>query len=335
MNIIDFLQAGGFRFKQATLGKMQAAYFEILKAFVTYLGMPDVGNFIISGCAVVGANITDGMLFIDGELCYFEGGPGTAATKLKKEVTTETLAFRNGSNPSVFRATHAVIDNSGSALSSFVRIPSVKEMVWGNISNIPVDLVHDANYVHTANDFTTALKNKLDGIAAGAQVNVPANWTEANPAVPGYVANKPIDLVHDANYVHTENDFTTALKNKLDGIAAGAQVNVPANWTETNPSAPGFIVNKPAGKPLTFLHRGNYTFNDFSADANLTVTFSDVGTASYMVVGSLVSIGSDWNDDNDILFTIKDKTATSFHLLLREVAGRIQYSSFDYMLIPF
>ena len=33
------------------------------------------------------------------------------------------------------------------------------------------------------------------------------------------------NFVSDANYVHTANNYTTAEKNKLAGIAAGAQVN--------------------------------------------------------------------------------------------------------------
>lgn len=40
------------------------------------------------------------------------------------------------------------------------------------------------------------------------------------------VLNKPSDLVQDANYVHTDNNYTTEDKTKLSGIAAGAQVNV-------------------------------------------------------------------------------------------------------------
>ena len=50
----------------------------------------------------------------------------------------------------------------------------------------------------------------------------------------------------DANYVHTDNNYTTADKNKLAGIAAGAEVNVQSNWTQTNSSADDFIKNKPS-----------------------------------------------------------------------------------------
>jgi hypothetical protein len=281
MNLIDFLQSGGYRLKQATFRKIQESYFEILKAFVKHLDMPDVGNFIISGCTVVGPNITAGMLYIDGELCSFDQSSGTNATKIKKNIVITNLAFKNGNNLPVFRATNAIVDATGVALSEFTRIPTVKALVWSNISGIPANIVYDSNYIHTDNNFTAALKNKLDNIEAQAQKNVTPNWTENNPAVPGYIANKPV------------------------------------------------------GSPLTYLHKGNYPFSDISDDANLTVTFSDVGTNNYIVLGSLVSIGPDWNEDNDILFTIKGKTATSFQLLLREVAERVQYSSFDYVLIPF
>jgi hypothetical protein len=279
MNLIDFLQAGGYRLKQATFRKIQDSYFEILKAFVKHLGMPDVGNFIISGCEVVGANITSGMLYIDGELCSFEQSPGTNATKIKKNIVITNLPFKNGSNLPVFRATNAIVDAAGVALSDFVRIPTVKALVWSNISGIPNN------------------------------------------------------IVYDSNYVHTEKNFTAALKDKLDNIQAGAQVNVTPDFLITNPAIPGYIANKPEGNLLTYLHKGNYPFSNPPTDSNLTVTFSDVGTANYMVVGSFVSHG-DWNDDNDLVFTIKDKTATSFKLLLREVAENTQNCSFDYMLIP-
>ena len=47
----------------------------------------------------------------------------------------------------------------------------------------------------------------------------------------------------DASYVHTDNNFTTTLKNKLDGITAGAEVNVNADWNASSGDAQ--ILNKP------------------------------------------------------------------------------------------
>lgn len=51
--------------------------------------------------------------------------------------------------------------------------------------------------------------------------------------------------VHDNNYVHTDNNYTTTEKNKLAGIAAGAEVNVQADWNVTDSTSDAFIKNKP------------------------------------------------------------------------------------------
>lgn len=53
------------------------------------------------------------------------------------------------------------------------------------------------------------------------------------------------DFVADASYVHTDNNYTTAEKNKLAGIAAGAEVNVQSDWNVTDSSSDAFIKNKP------------------------------------------------------------------------------------------
>ena len=66
-----------------------------------------------------------------------------------------------------------------------------------------------------------------------------------------YILNK-IKAVLEAGYVKVEdgkglstNDFTTILKNKLDNIAEGAEVNVQADWNETDTSSDAYIKNKP------------------------------------------------------------------------------------------
>lgn len=42
---------------------------------------------------------------------------------------------------------------------------------YGDLNNIPTDLVHDSSYVHTDENYTSTEKAKLSGIEAGAQVN--------------------------------------------------------------------------------------------------------------------------------------------------------------------
>lgn len=111
------------------------------------------------------------------------------------------------------------------------------------IRNKPENLVQDANYVHTDENFTSAQRQKLQNIEAGAEVNVQADWT----AVSGDAAilNKPEHLVQDADYVHTDNNYTTAEKTKLAGVESGAEVNVQADWAETDSTSDAFIKNKP------------------------------------------------------------------------------------------
>lgn len=47
------------------------------------------------------------------------------------------------------------------------------------------------------------------------------------------------------------NDFTTDEKNKLSGIATGAQVNVQPDWNVTDPANDAFVKNKPTSMPAS------------------------------------------------------------------------------------
>ena len=126
------------------------------------------------------------------------------------------------------------------------------------IKNKPENLVQDATYVHTDNNYTTTEKNKLSGIAAGAEVNVQSDWNQANSSADDYIKNKPENLVQDASYVHTDNNYTTTEKNKLAGIAAGAEVNAQSDWNQSDSSADDFIKNK----PQNLVQDANYVHTD-------------------------------------------------------------------------
>ena len=94
------------------------------------------------------------------------------------------------------------------ALPSSTVIPSSTSDLT-NDSNF----VSDANYVHTDNNFTTTEKNKLAGIAAGAEVNVQADWKTNSSLSDSYIKNKPTkvsEFTNDAGYLtsYTETDPT-------------------------------------------------------------------------------------------------------------------------------
>ena len=112
------------------------------------------------------------------------------------------------------------------------------------IKNRPQNLVQDPDYVHTDNNFTDADKSKLAGIEAGAEVNVKPDW-DAVAGSDAEILNKPQNLVQDADYHHTDNNFTTAEKNKLAGIEAGAEVNVQSDWDQNDNTKDDYIKHRP------------------------------------------------------------------------------------------
>lgn len=127
----------------------------------------------------------------------------------------------------------------------------------------------------STNDYTTADKEKLQGIETGAQVNTVTGVKGGDESVyrTGDVnitktsiglynvdntsdLNKPISTATQAALDQkvdkvtgkglSTNDFTTAEKEKLAGIAAGAEVNVQANWNEADTTSDAYIQNKPS-----------------------------------------------------------------------------------------
>lgn len=86
------------------------------------------------------------------------------------------------------------------------------------------------------------------------------------------------DLVDDTN--HTHKFVTAAQITKLNGIASGAEVNVQADWTESNSSSDAYIQNKPS--LATVATSGSY--NDLSNKPtiptvnNATLTIQKNGT---------------------------------------------------------
>lgn len=287
----------------------------------------------------------------------------------------------------------SVVDEHGVAN---VNVPEQQQSDWNQsnssavdyIKNKPQNLVQDASYVHTDNNFTNNDKNKLDGIEAGAEANVQADWSEDDssaddyiknkpdlsiyaeksdlatvattgdyddlqhkPAIPAaqvqsdygqtdtsavdyiknkpdlsvyaekselaavatsgdyddlqhkpsipaaqvqsdwaqsdssavdYIKNKPQNLVQDASYVHTDNNFTNNDKNKLDGIEAGAEVNVQSDWNQSDSNADDYIKNKPTIPVVPTLVEG----------ANITITQNGntITIANKMTAGDGIDI---------------------------------------------
>lgn len=90
-----------------------------------------------------------------------------------------------------------------------------------------------------ADTSTTYTKTEVDtALSAKADKSTTYTKTEVDT-----VLDDKVDKVSGKGL--STNDFTTAEKTKLAGIAQGAEVNVQSNWTQTTTTADDYIKNKP------------------------------------------------------------------------------------------
>ena len=90
----------------------------------------------------------------------------------------------------------------------------------------------------STNDYTTAEKTKLAGIAAGAEVNVQPNWTQTDTSADDYIKNKP--TIPDASTLATK----TELNGKQDKIndLASIRINSGKGVADMSSNADGTVV---------------------------------------------------------------------------------------------
>ena len=138
-----------------------------------------------------------------------------------------------------------------------------------NIPNKTSDLTNDSSYATTSQVATAkaeAVAEATDGLATvatsgdyGDLINTPtipaapvqSDWNITSTSSLAYIKNKPANLVQDANYVHTDSNFTAAEKTKLAGIATGATkvtVDSAMSSTSTNPVQNKVIYGQLANK---------------------------------------------------------------------------------------
>ena len=193
-----------------------------------------------------------------------------------------------------------------------------------NDSNFAVD----ANYVHTDNNYTTAEKNKLAGISAGAEVNVQSNWTQADSSADDFIKNKPSiptktsDLTNDSGFITTSaiptkvSAFTNDAGylngipddsvglNQLDDTIVNAldNINNKANTADLAPVAfsgdHDDLINKPTIPAKT---------SDLTNDSNF-VSNTDYATAS---TGGVIKVGGGLTITNGVLSATGGGTADS------------------------
>lgn len=76
---------------------------------------------------------------------------------------------------------------------------------------------------------------------------------------------------------------------------------------------------------------GDVIGNDMIRTVNLPY---NVGTSNYRVEGSLVSKSANFDADNDVFEVVKDRTASSFKICLRQISSNTQNLDFEYAIYP-
>ena len=179
----------------------------------------------------------------------------------------------------------------------------------------------------STNDYTTAEKMKLSGIAAGAEVNVQADWETNDTNSDAYIKNKPYipnktsDLTNDSNYA-TEEYVENGLDGKVDketgkGLSANDYTSEEKALVETIPEMVGTIsdkVDKETGKGLS---SNDYTTAEKTklagigdgAEANVQSDWSQTDTTADDYIKNKPPVPTKTSDlTNDSDFTVSDGT---------------------------
>jgi hypothetical protein len=267
MEKINFTQQGGFPLQELTLDKMQASYMEILRALIGHFDLQDVGSFVIYGCEVIPSGISKGLMYIDGDLCSFNGiTNGTGVTKIGKIETVIDAPFESGDNLPTYYSYTASEITSGLELSSFERVPKIAELVnvlisWNDIQNIPQNIVIDSNYQTLVNEFQelkliiAPLKTGFAPIFWGKPASeIPQGWAEDTD----WRGRIPVGMninVSGGNYVDPE--FSPLTTNGEPGRLNGTKKKTlqPAELPPINVGLP-YTINYPGGSDTFVLGPG-------------------------------------------------------------------------------
>lgn len=161
------------------------------------------------------------------------------------------------------------------------------------------DLTNDGDGTTGSKFATEAYVNTNGGKIDKIKVNG-TEQTITNKAVDITVPTKTSDLTNDsnfavdANYVHTDNNYTTAEKNKLSGIAAGAQVNkiesIKVNGTAQTITSKAVDITVPTNNNQLTNGAGYQTASEVQTAINSAI--SGITGIDFQVVTSLPATGT-------------------------------------------
>lgn len=96
------------------------------------------------------------------------------------------------------------------------------------------------------------------------------------------------NFVVDADYVHTDSNYTAAEKSKLSGISAGAEENVQSDWSVTATTSDAFIKNKPSIPTESTVSGWGFTKNTGTI-TGINMNGASKGTSGVVNLGTVLT----------------------------------------------
>lgn len=123
MNLINIQQTGGFPLETDTIDRLQTNVL-LMQAFGEAFG--NLG--IVKGATTVGTTVSDGVVYINGELLEFRGAQVGPNVIIVEEV--ENRVFEDGTNKGVFRTRYATFGTATTSYpwASFVRPKNLADL---------------------------------------------------------------------------------------------------------------------------------------------------------------------------------------------------------------
>jgi hypothetical protein len=165
MNRLEVNQVGGFPMTTRILDEIQKAH-AVFNALGAIVG--DVT--IISGCIVTGSNVSDGVVFINGEVFEFRGGLVQTKVRIVEEV--ENLTFQNSTSNPVIKTRYVTFGSGVEAVDwvDFKRGFQTKDIIEA------LAFKAESSIVSAISSQLEIVINKLDTIQEGAQAQVRSDW---------------------------------------------------------------------------------------------------------------------------------------------------------------
>lgn len=182
----------------------------------------------------------------------------------------------------------------------------------------------------STNDYTTNEKNKLAGIASGAEVNVQSDWNQTDINSDDYIKNKPVAVT-----TSKDGFMSAADKTKLDGIAKGANAyTLPAATAQA-------LGGVKIGSNITLANGGVISLTKTNVTSALGYTpLENVDTSNFVTLNNNQTItgaktftetiatnSSIWSNSKDFVITnqLSDTSAPKISLRVANSSGSVTY----------